>query len=519
MTDRDWELGILACLVANHRYMASYADILSQKHFAYPHASKYLKIFKTVYAAHRRLPTGPEFRKILQDLHAADGESSDILKRWLKDAKTIYSMEVSGVTHDHIKEFITERVLGELAERLPSADYKKREEILEEVRKNVNTLSGLDSVGGDKLIALLTRDEIVATVEQMQDVQRSGYATTGSKVLDDLIGGFGPGEFSVFAAPTGVGKTALLIGVEVANTLQGRRTLHVSMDEPLLQIKKRFLTSFSGMSSKAFVTPGDYADRMADIIDKASQNFFVWSEPNETITTLDIIEVVKKKQEELFEYDIKNGLRPAEKAGLFDLIVTDYATKTKRWMSKKSSGEQSWDTIRYTSEEHQHLARTLDIPVVSAFQGNKGMALTEIGQLTDIGMGYSGNQALTNCLIIGRMQADLHATPTPLWLYGAKTRCEEGLFLVPILYDKVTQRWWDDPDRELDYISSTTSKKAKPVNFSKAENQAKRRAEAPPNLAENEDYAKDEDADDLALKKAVRQWRGKSKLAACEEFE
>lgn len=830
MDGREWELGIIACLLRNSQYIRNYSEILLEKHFADPLTPKYIKILKACYKKHMRLPTLPEFRHLVQAVANKENQTTEMVRKMLHDAKEIYMMEVSDITREHLEQFIFERVMLEIREKIPDADPAKRMEFITEVRTRMDGIARMGGSYESKGTFILDPEVIRATFQEIQNVDMSGYRTTGFKRLDTLIGGFGPGEFSVYAGATNRGKaqplnaqvltptgfvsmgslqvgqyvldkdgraskvlgvfpqgvkdvyqvnfsdgtstrcckehlwlfkrydkptyrvqelqqfwgrltgknnrklyqvpavepvqfeqvcelpvdpyvlgvllgngsltntgaifttgseelasivkarlpknlqllrrlygenkvpsyrisynkrirdnpfvlalralglkgctastkfipeiylhasvenrllllqglmdtdgfsdgpsmdyssaslaliegveflarslggsatrratryvtiqsqdnkpyyrmgfkinicpfllstkaskwraphrtcdkliesvdyvgqekcqcisvdspsstyvtdgftvthnTALMIASGAANIEAGFRVLHISLDEPEWAVKKRYLQNFTGIPKKALVSEEQYVSAVERLANY-HYNMILWSEPNETITTLDIESYVERKQEELYYIDINKGLRPPETAGKIELIIVDYATKTKAWMSRTKSSDQSWDRIRYCSEEHQNLARKLNIPVLSAFQGAKEMAQNEIGQLTSVAMGYSGNQALTNCLIIGQLQEDLHMDPMPLWIYGAKTRCEEGLFLVPILYDKSRQRCWDDETRDVDYISSTISKKAKPMNYSSDKAKAERKRDTPPSsqeLNENPDY-------------------------------
>lgn len=518
--EREWELGVLASILKNPQYLRKYSDVLLERHINYPLGPKYWRLFKLAYKAHGRLPTVTEMKYLTKQLCTKEQQPSEVTKEMLKDVDEIYSMEVSDITREYIEQFICERSMSVVQEKIGMADWAKRQEFFAEIVNNVN---GLARMGGGiqaEGCYLLDPDMIDSTVDAIQNISMYGYRTTGITRLDGLIGGFGPGEFSVFAGPTGRGKTALLVNVGAANVEVGERVLHVSMDEPEMQIRQRYLTRLSRIPKKAAASKEHHHQQLAHLR-ACSKNLLILSKPNETITTLDIQNYIEMKSEELYYHDRKHGLFPGRE-GRFSMIITDYATKTKGWMSRSKVGDQSWDRIRYCSEEHQHLARSTyeaegGIPVVSAFQGNKEMAMNEIGQLTQIAMGYSGNQALTNCLIIGQLNDDLHKDPSRLWLYGGKTRTEESLFLVPVCYEKQRQLVWDDLETDVDYIDSTTSKRAGPKNYRSHQKQEERAREgAQQRQNENPDYRPDDEAWD-ANSEYHREWRTRNFSSTLEE--
>lgn len=518
--EREWELGVLASILKNPQYLRKFADVLLERHINYPLGPKYWRLFKLAYKAHGRLPTIAEMKFLTKQLATKEQQPSEVTRQMLVDVEEIYSMEVSDITREFVEQYITERAMVVVQEKIGMADWGKRQEFFAEIVGQVNSLARMSGGIQAEGCYLLDPEMIDATVDAIQNISLYGYRTTGITRLDGLIGGFGPGEFSVYAGATGKGKTALLVNTGCANIEAGERVLHVSMDEPEMQIRQRYLTRLSRIPKRAAASKAHHHDQLVHLR-ACSKNLLILSKPNETITTLDIQTYIEMKSEELYYHDRKHGLFPGRE-GKFGMIITDYATKTKGWMSKTKGGDQSWDRIRYCSEEHQHLARSTyeqdgGIPVVSAFQGNKDMAMNEIGQLTSIAMGYSGNQALTNCLIIGQLNEDLHKDPSRLWIYGAKTRTEESLFLVPVLYEKQRQMVWDDMDTDVDYIDSTTSKYAGPKNYKTQKKQEERaRDGAPQKQNENPDYRPDDEAWD-ANSDASREWRARNFSQALEE--
>lgn len=521
MDGRNWELGLLACLLRNPQYLRHYADFITEKHFSDPLTPKYLRIFKAAYKAHNRLPTMPEMRKLVQDVTVMEEHAarSEVARQMLKDAREIYEIDISDVTRDSIEEFITRAELEDIQTHISRADFgKDRLVFLEEVRTRIDRVSRLSGGYQNEGCFLLRPEMIEETIDALQHIQLYGYRTTGIPRLDDLIGGFGPGEFSCFIGKVGGCKTAMLVNVGAANLEAGERVLHVSLDEPEMQIRKRYLTRLSKIPGKAAATTEQYRARLKHL-EAYMDNLIIWNQPNETVTTKDIQTFIEQKQEMLFYIDRRRGIEDS-KCGKFGKVIVDYATKTKTWMNKSAKGGmEGWDRIYYTSEEHQQLAKILDIPVTSGLQGNKDMALNEIGQLTSVAMGYAGVRALTNAIVIGQLNEDLHRQPSRLWLYGAKTRTEESLFLVPVLYEKSTQLVWDDVDTAVDYIDSTTSKKAKPKNYTSESNRAARARDEAPSVKENPDYRPADPEEVRQSYQKQRQWRGSGIAATMEDEE
>ena len=494
MEIRKWELGILATLVRNTQYVRNYGESVAARHFSYPYASKYLKLLLKVWDRYQRMPTLPEMQHLVGVL--ADSENikdAAIRKRMKRDVRTLYTMDVADVTREEVEQFIYQREFENFQEKLGSVDITKREEFLQELITRSTALQRISGglVNGLQISYALdpaTIEEVEADNELVLSGERA--ITTGFPRADSLLfGGTEFGEFSAFIGPPNRGKTAALVHVGVANLILGKRVLHVSCDEPRIQILRRYLIRLTGVPRTAKLPRGELAKICEKLYPGLMRNIIVVSAPTESISTKDVARIVERVQEENYQHDIRRGIAPKD-AGKVHLTITDYATKLRGWMSKTRNME-GWDIIRYRSEEHQWLAQELNMGVWSAFQGNKEMWKTEIGQLHQTAQGIGAVNALTNAFIIGQLQEDLHTDPMKLYFYAAKTRSENSLFLVPALYTKSKQLIVEDPDEDISYAASTIRDGRPRDTEESVKNRNKRVRKA---VAENADY--DPDADD-----------------------
>lgn len=457
METRAWELGILSALVQNTQYIRHYSEAIAGRHFSYPYAPKYLKILQRVWDKWGRMPTMPEMQHLCQVLASSENiKDPEILKRMARDVKFLYKQEVTEVTRDEIEKFIVGRELEVFKSKFDQVDLDKREEFLAELNTRTNKLQRLGGMGHELRITYVLEPETIDRVEEDNRLVATGVRslTTGFPRADALFGGGTEyGEFGAFLGPSGRGKTASLVHVGVANLLQGKRVLHVSCDEPEMQILRRYLIRLTGIPRSAMLKPGKLKKICEKMFPGLLRNLIVVSAPTESISTKDIARIVERIQGDNYHYDIQQGISP-EEAGRTHLIITDYATKLRGWMNK-SRNMETWDVIRYRSEEHQWLAQEMNAAVWSAFQGNKEMWKSEIGQLHQIAQGIGAVNALTTAFVIGMLQEDLHTDPLKLYYYAAKTRTENSLFLVPTLYTKSKQLIVEDMDEDISYVAST----------------------------------------------------------------
>lgn len=497
METRAWELGILAALVQNTQYIRHYSEAIGGRHFAYPYAPKYLKIMQRVWEKWERMPTLPEMQHLVQVLASSENiKDAEVLKRMARDVKFIYKQDITDVTRDEIERFIVGREVEVFRDKCAQVDLDKREEFLEELSKRCQSLQRLGGLSHELKLTYVLDPSTIDRVEEDNALVASGVRslTTGFPRADALLGGGTEyGEFGAFLGPSGRGKTASLVHVGVTNLLMGKRVLHVSCDEPEMQILRRYLIRLTGIPRSAMVKRGKLKRICEKRFPGLLRNLIIVSAPTESISTKDVARIVERIRSDNYHYDLQQGIAP-EDAGRTHLIITDYATKLRGWMNK-SRNMETWDMIRYRSEEHQWLAQEMNAGVWSAFQGNKEMWKSEIGQLHQIAQGIGAVNALTTAFVIGMLQEDLHTDPLKLYYYAAKTRTENSLFLVPTLYTKSKQLIVEDMDEDISYAASTV-RDGRPVETEQAVvNRNKRRKKARI-VKENPNFDPDADVED-----------------------
>jgi replicative DNA helicase len=162
------------------------------------------------------------------------------------DDAEYYAEELQRVKRARYLESTCQAVLNDIAtdsDIEPLALAERLEAELSDIRKG-NSNSSLVSLG-------TAIDETLANHRESIAAGRVGGLSTGFRDLDELTGGFFPGQLWLLAARSYVGKTALAL--ELAGTVAARRgVLFVSLEMTRSELVDRMLCSESGIALDLF---------------------------------------------------------------------------------------------------------------------------------------------------------------------------------------------------------------------------------------------------------------------------
>lgn len=136
--------------------------------------------------------------------------------------------------------------------------------------------------------------------DYIEQVNHSGGVPglrTGFAVLDRVLGGLRPGELTILAARTSVGKSALAVQVARSVAMDGHHVLYATPEMSETQVAERLASSATGMPSHN-VRRGPYpSDTMATLVKAAEQlpmTLAIWDATG--ITTADVAVMARQHQ-------------------------------------------------------------------------------------------------------------------------------------------------------------------------------------------------------------------------------
>lgn len=186
--------------------------------------------------------------------------------------------------------------------------------------------------------------EIESDYANSQKGRISGI-TTGFRTLDEFIGGWKPGTFTILAARPGIGKTSLALFFARIAALNGKWVNFFSMEMTKTDIAKILISGESGVSRNKI------RDGKLDSGD--------WTKINNSLYSIESLPIIWNDRAGMTINQIKNIIRKNRKAGKCDLVVIDYlqlvAPTDKRIIREQQISEISRILKEITLNEGIHV--------------------------------------------------------------------------------------------------------------------------------------------------------------------
>lgn len=141
-------------------------------------------------------------------------------------------------------------------------------------------------------------------VDQLFEVQERDYFTTGFPRIDKEIHDKGPCRREVLSwvAPTGVGKSTVLVNTSVANVMMGRNVLHISLENDEKVTGNRYLGAFSNSPIRTRFDKKDIIkESIRKIKSSISTELYILFFPTDSIS-VDAIELAMKDLKRQFNF-------------------------------------------------------------------------------------------------------------------------------------------------------------------------------------------------------------------------
>lgn len=275
-----------------------------------------------------------------------------------------------------------QRHLVELTERIASSahtEYHCRILLQKYLQRQVIKIASeaIEDAYSDKCDALQLLDDTSAKFDLLQGVVSSGYTSqdwsgavlsiparvefltnnegeitgvpSGLKNVDQFTNGWQPGEFIVIGADSGMGKTALVMGMILASAKNGKPAGMFSMEMPVVQLAARGVAVESNFHMKQLTHYGfekqEYFQSLNRVVDRLSKlPIHIDDKPALTIQEM------KRKARTMYR---KHGI---------EFIVIDFI--------QMFSGDSNDIRINVgdAARECKNLAKELNIPVIALSQ-------------------------------------------------------------------------------------------------------------------------------------------------------
>lgn len=242
---------------------------------------------------------------------------------------------------------------------------------------------------------------------------------TGWPPLDKVLnGGWERGTISTFIAPTGAGKSHMLVNAGAAAVEQGFNVVYVTLEMADYKIGLRFDSYYSGVELNHI--PDHAAEVQRTALEKVKGRLFIKEFPTKAATVQTIRSYLQRLQ-------AINDFVP-------DILIVDYADLlrgTRGYTDKRFELEGNYEELRGLAQEFRMIVLTAD-------QTNRSGLEMEVVTIGQIGESYAKATVCDLIMTVSRTMEDKQANTGRLFV--AKSRLGRDGMIFPFIMNPATVR-------------------------------------------------------------------------------
>jgi replicative DNA helicase len=313
---------------------------------------EYLRVFTKILLDHRsKYKVHPSYEIMESRIRTECNNYTKALKEQLLkfyvSVKTIDRIENAPYIKDSSIDFCRKQILKgammKSVKLIKSSSFDEISKVIEEALK-----LGTDNNFGH---------DFIKDFEERYTITARDPVSTGFERIDEICkGGLGKSELGVVIAPTGAGKSMVLVHLGAAALKAGKTVVHYTMELQDTVVGNRYDSCISGVPlSDLFSSKNQVLLSIKDV----PGQLIIKEYPTKSAST----ETIKQHIERLK----KKGIEP-------DMIIVDYADLLR---PTRTSAEKRYD-LESTYEEMRALAQIYKCPVWTASQTNRSGLNAEV---------------------------------------------------------------------------------------------------------------------------------------------
>jgi len=327
---------------------------------------KYLQAFvQRIFDYKDKYKVHPSYETMTSIVRNTLEDENEALQKQVRDYfARIYTKEVDGA--DYVKE--------------TSLDFCKKQKLKEAMLKSVKLLqtASFDEISktiNDALKLGMSNDigyDFLVDFEKRFEVKSRNPVTTGWDEMDHLCkGGLGRGELGVVVAPTGAGKSMVLVHLGTEALKHGKTVVHYTLELSDTVVASRYDSCYTQFAIREL---HQYKDQIFEMIKDMPGRLIVKEYPTKTATTNSIrLHIEKLKM---------RGIDP-------DMIIVDYGDLLRPISSQKEKRNE----LETIYEELRGIAAETNCPVWTASQTNRSGLNAEVITMESI------SEAFNKCFV------------------------------------------------------------------------------------------------------------------------
>ena len=327
---------------------------------------RYLQVFvKKILQYRQKYGTHPTYKIMVTILRAELSKENDVIQKQVRDYfARIYRTQIDG--RDYIKEtsldFCRKQKIKEsMLKCVPLLEKLSFDEISKEIN-NALILGSDNNFGHDYLIDFEERFKIKAR----------GPVSTGWQEIDDICkNGLGKGELGVVIAPTGAGKSMVLVHLGAEALKLGKTVVHYTLELGDTVVASRYDSCITGYPLSDLHT---FKDNIYEAVKNLPGKLIIKEYPTKSASTKTIRNHLEKLR--------KRGHAPG-------LIIVDYGDLL-RPISMQREKRNELESIY---EEVRAIAQEFECPAWTASQTNRSGLNAEVITMESI------SEAFNKCFV------------------------------------------------------------------------------------------------------------------------
>lgn len=331
---------------------------------------KYLQVFcRKIYDYKQKYNIHPSSDIMTTIIRTELKDEEEILQKQTRDFFVRIQVDVSRVDGS---EYIKETAL----------DFCKKQKLKEAIGKSIKLLSKNTS-SFDEIRVLINEAlrlgadnnfgyDYLKDFEERFNIKSRNPVSTGWGLVDNIAGGgLGGGELGVCVAPTGAGKSMVLVHLGAAALRQGKTVVHYTLELRDTVVARRYDSCITGFELSSLV--GNKAEVLEAVKDIEGR-LIVKEYPTKSATTNTFKNHLKRLQ--------LQGIEP-------DLIIVDYGDLVRPTQMRKEKRIE----LECIYEELRAMAQEFDCPIWTASQTNRSGLNAEVITMESI------SEAFNKCFV------------------------------------------------------------------------------------------------------------------------
>ena len=398
---RNFQEGLCQLLLQDRPFSDQMFEVLDLNFLEY----NYLRLFVGEIQSYRnKYKVHPTYKTMTTIIRSMDSDNEALLTQLKDYYARVQTSEVEGP--EYIKE--------------TSLEFCKKQKLKEAMLKSVDLLqaSSFDEISkiiNDALSLGLSTDhgyDYLKDFEQRFEFKHRDPVTTGWSEINGICrGGLGMGELGVVIAPTGAGKSMVLVHLGASALKHGKTVIHYTLELGDTIIANRYDSCLTKVPLDSLVS---FKDLIYESVKELDGTLFVKEYSTKSATTNTIRNHLEKLK--------TKGVEP-------DMIIVDYGDLL-RPIHKQREKRNELESIY---EEMRAIAQDFDCPLWTASQTNRSGLNAEVITMESISEAFSKCFVADFIFSVSRTVEDKAANSGRV--YVAKSRNGPDGLIYPIFMD------------------------------------------------------------------------------------